>query len=111
MYRDGISLVGEAARASIPGDLLGPTLTIEDAWVLADSLAYGPRDIDAALTSYDTRRSRRISELLEHDSADDRLEMDIAPPLRQLAGFRRLAFNHVLDPQLLDVVRAVPDCL
>ncbi|PSQ30506.1 hypothetical protein BRD09_05190, partial [Halobacteriales archaeon SW_10_68_16] len=48
---DGVASVGRAAHARLPGGCLGPALSIEDGWVLADALAYGPAPVDEALAA------------------------------------------------------------
>jgi hypothetical protein len=52
---DGVASVGRAAHARLPGGCLGPALSIEDGWVLADALAYGPAPVDEALAALASR--------------------------------------------------------
>jgi FAD-dependent urate hydroxylase len=114
LFVDGIMLAGEAARPSIPGDCLGATLGIEDAWVAADALAYGPFDLDEAGRSYEARRRQRKgdleSELAELPSTD-RVPTDLSPQLRRLRRSRRHALGHVTDGDVPDVPREIPDRL
>jgi hypothetical protein len=55
---DGVASVGRAAHARLPGGCLGPALSIEDGWVLADALAYGPAPVDEALAALASRAGR-----------------------------------------------------
>lgn len=111
---DGVMLVGEAARAAIPGDCLGATLGIEDAWVAADTLAYGPPDLDQARRAYETRRRERKSDLestLAELRDDDCVPTNLSPQLRRLHATRSLAFGHLINGALPDVAREIPDRL
>jgi 2-polyprenyl-6-methoxyphenol hydroxylase-like FAD-dependent oxidoreductase len=108
------ALVGPAARTHVPGNCLGPSFGVEDAWVLADTLAYGPRPIDDALEAYETRRQRRANELCP--SSDDgtigtRTAVDLSPPLQRLCATRTLAFSHAIDGRQPELARAVPESL
>jgi len=88
------ALVGPAAHGTVPGDGLGLTLTLEDAWVIADALAYGPARIADALTEYTTRRQRRKTHLVSHfEDATSAVAMPetISPPLRHIRANRALA--------------------
>lgn len=108
---DGVTLVGAAARAAIPEGCLGPALGIEDAWVAADTLAYGPAGLERARRAYETRRrdrERDIEAALADSTADDRAPRPLSPPLRRLYRDRRLAFSHVIDGVLPDVAREIP---
>lgn len=98
MWCDGVALAGPAGHAALPGDCLGPTLAVEDAWVVADALAYGPPNPDDALDAYDVRRRRRKRELCRHATADlcrDRTPDECSPLLGRLRRARALAFGHV----------------
>jgi len=108
---DGVTLVGAAARAAIPEGCLGPALGIEDAWVAADTLAYGPSGLEKARRAYETRRrdrERDIELALADSTADDRAPRPLSPQLRRLYLDRRLAFSHVIDGGFPDVAREIP---
>jgi FAD-dependent urate hydroxylase len=114
IHTDGVALVGPATRASLPGDCLRTTLGIEDAWVLADALAYGPRDRDDALDTYERRRRRRERELHRCPTADTlsaRIPENRSPLLSRLGTCRTLAFCHVTGGQPPEVVEATPASL
>jgi len=111
---DGTASVGPAAHASVPGDCLEPTLAIEDGWVLADALAYGPESATDALAAYAHRRRRRlvdVSSALREDALVDRVSPDLPWPLRQLCARRTLAFGHLFDSPGEELIRDVPDRL
>lgn len=111
---DGVALAGPSTRSSLPGDCLGTALGVEDAWVLADTLAYGPSGREAALAAYETRRRRRQTELTRH--AMDQLPLArtparLSPRLSRLCAARALAFRHVTGEPTPDVAYAAPDSL
>ncbi|WP_247006164.1 FAD-dependent oxidoreductase [Halorientalis litorea] len=111
---DGVALAGPSTRSSLPGDCLGTALGVEDAWVLADTLAYGPSERAAALAAYETRRRRRQTELTRH--AMDQLPLArtparLSPRLSRLCATRALAFRHVTGEPTPDFAHAVPDSL
>lgn len=111
---DRVAFVGPAVAAPLPGDALGPTLGIEDAWVLADSLAYGPADIETALADYESRRRQRraaISAITDSQTSPARVETELSPALRQLCRTRTVAFSHVLDRPLPEAIRRTVDGL
>jgi len=96
-----VTLVGRPVSGSVPGDCLGAALGIEDAWVLADSLAYGPDAIDDALAEYASRRRRRNTEILdryETRSGPPQLCEELTPVLWQLWATRAIAFGHRSEP-------------
>ncbi|MFW6321383.1 MAG: FAD-dependent oxidoreductase [Halohasta sp.] len=112
LVEDRIARVGPASRAAIPGGCLDLALGIEDGWVLADALAYGPPSVDAALAAYERRRRERSRELTAWlAAAADREESTARSPwLRELYARRRLAFSHV-HGGLPAVAEAVPNRL
>lgn len=98
MCTETSALVGPLAHGTIPGDGLGLTLTLEDAWVIADALAYGPARIADALTEYTTRRRRRKTHLVSHfEDASTTVAMPetLSPPLRHVRSNRALAFGRL----------------
>jgi len=114
VHADGVVLIGSAARASLPGDCLRTTLGIEDAWVLADALAYGPRDRDDALDEYEQRRRRRERELVQCSTTATpaaQTSKNLSLLLSRLCARRALAFWHVTDGRLPDVAESIPASL
>ncbi|WP_253737490.1 FAD-dependent oxidoreductase [Halohasta salina] len=108
---DGVVVVGAAGRPALPGDCLGAALDIEAAWVIADALAYGPEDIDAALEAYQCRRRRRQRVIAEAvAAATDDPPVDLDPVLRWLRTRRRLAFGHTDDGNAA-LAESIPDRL
>lgn len=108
----GIALAGGDAHFTVPGDCLGTTLGIEDAWVLADTVASGSADIESALARYATRRRRRRSALV--GATLERTGRAGGPTeshsmLGHLSARRRLAFEHIVGQSLPAVAHAVPD--
>lgn len=114
VHADGVVLVGPGTRASLPGDCLRTTLGIEDAWVLADALAYGPQDRDDALDAYERRRRRRDRDIQQYAMADApaaRVPGHISPSLSRLCASRTLAFGHVTSGHPPDVAATIPESL
>lgn len=108
----GVALAGPAARATVPGDALGPSLGVEDAWVLADALAYGPARTGDALDAYEHRRRRRartVATLAEATTSERAGEL--TPALARLCARRTLAYSHVVADHLPEPARTVPRCL
>ncbi len=109
---DGIVRVGSAARSSVPGDPLAASVGIEDGWVLADALAYGPDGVGAALADYEHRRRHRERALAAAVGEEaETYPVDRSQPLRYLVARRRLAFSHVHDGQPHPLVESVPQRL
>jgi hypothetical protein len=111
-----VVLVGPAVHGTIPGDCLGPTLALEDGWVLADSLAYGPSTVEDALGQYADRRQRRMSALNERvqtlEAKEGRRQcVDLSQSIRQLCLYRSIAFSHVLDSQIDPFGTGIPNRL
>ena len=111
---DAVVSIGPAARSALPGSLVGPSLGLEDGWVLADCLVDGTLSMDAALASYETRRRTRERSIQHHISADvaaSRVSPDCSPLLARLRSSRAIAFGHAIDGDLPDWASAVPGCL
>jgi 2-polyprenyl-6-methoxyphenol hydroxylase-like FAD-dependent oxidoreductase len=108
-----VALIGPGAHTPVPGSCLGASFGIEDAWVVADALAYGPESVDDALSSYERRRQRRATALCPRpdDTAGTRVQTALSPPLQRLCAARTLAFSHAIDGRLPELARAVPDDL
>jgi 2-polyprenyl-6-methoxyphenol hydroxylase-like FAD-dependent oxidoreductase len=108
---EGVALVGPAARAPLPGDCLGPALAVEDGWVLADALAFGPGPVDDALGAYADRRRRRMAELAAATSDDglvERAPAGVSGPLRELCARRTVALGHLFDAAPDGLGRGIP---
>lgn len=111
VHTESVALVGPEARASLPGDCLSVTRSIEDAWILADALAYGPPAVDDALAAYSKRRRLRERDLLTASVGTPPTTgapADCSPTLRYLAASRALAFSHVRGHSLPDRLLSVP---
>ncbi len=111
---DGVASVGPAAHASVPGGCLGPALAVEDGWVLADALAYGPAALEDALAAYADRRRQRltaISSALRDDALLARVSDDLSGPLARLCARRTVAFGHLFDETAEELVDDVPERL
>jgi len=110
---DGVAAVGPAAHASVPGGCLSATLAVEDGWVLADALAYGPEPVADALAAYADRRRKRlvdISSALQDETLVERVSPDLQPPLDGVCARRTLAFGHLFGVAE-GLVRDVPEQL
>ena len=95
---NGVALVGAGARSGVPGDRLCPTLGCEDAWVLADELAYGPEVVEKALSKYEQRRRQRMRQLVDSvPVSPSRLPTDCSVFIQRLAGRRTIAFGNMLE--------------
>ena len=111
---DNIALVGPAVHSSIPGDCLGPALSIEDGWVLADTLAYGPLSHRKALQEYAARRRQRLARIYETITDDvftARVDSDLSGAIRQLCVRRTLAFGHLFETIDTGLVENIPERL
>jgi FAD-dependent urate hydroxylase len=56
-----VTLLGDAAHATTPNLGQGACMAIESAYVLADSVAAGSRDLPSALLAYENRRRERTA--------------------------------------------------
>jgi 2-polyprenyl-6-methoxyphenol hydroxylase-like FAD-dependent oxidoreductase len=103
------ALVGPAVRPSGPANPLTAALAVEDAWVLADALAYGPESVPAALDAYRRRRRRRDARI-DADGPAGRCGPRRArwPALDRLADARALGFGHVLGDEIPALARVEP---
>ena len=118
--------VGAASRGVVPGDCLEATRGIEDAWIVADTLAYGPDEVESALDDADRRRRQRAREYVaaveatfesnRHSTASGHPTnsghpADRSPWLRRLLARRRLAFSHLIDGRIPRVAESIPQRL
>ena len=106
--------IGGAARSTPPASGLAPALAVEDAWVLADALAYGPGRIDDALDDYARRRRGRVAALTaatEEAAFAARVPEGAGRSLRRLAAARTLAFGHCFGDEARAYAADVPQGL
>lgn len=110
LVADGIALVGPETRVSMPGDWMGATLGIEDAWVIADTLADGPPEVATALAEYARRRRRRVRDIIESSAVWPVQTAGSAEPmalLRPLCTKRRHAIGYMVDQPVQSVAEDV----
>ena len=77
-HRGRVALLGDAAHATTPHLASGAGIAVEDAIVLADTLA-GASDIETALRQYADRRFERCRLVVENSLALGRMQLDGAP--------------------------------
>lgn len=94
--RPGSVLIGDAAHAFSPSMAQGGAMALEDALVLADTLATGP-DVTGALTAFHARRAGRVAWVLAQNHRRDKAR-NLPTPLRNFtlrrAGERLFKANH-----------------
>ncbi|MBT3164483.1 FAD-dependent monooxygenase [Streptomyces sp. Vc74B-19] len=94
--RPGAALVGDAAHTFSPSMAQGGAMALEDAAVLADTLADAP-DVTAALTSFQARRAGRVAWVVAQNHRRDKAR-NLPTPLRDFtlrrAGERLFKANH-----------------
>jgi FAD-dependent urate hydroxylase len=89
-------LIGDAAHPFSPSMAQGGAMALEDAQVLADSLATAP-DVAAALAAFQSRRTERVAWVVAQNHRRDKAR-NLPTPLRNLvlrrAGERLFKANH-----------------
>ncbi|MCK0148727.1 FAD-dependent monooxygenase [Marivita sp. S6314] len=70
-FAPGVALLGDAAHPTLPFLAQGANMALEDAWVLADSLAHAVT-VDAALEAYQIRRKGRVRRVINAASRNAR---------------------------------------
>lgn len=70
-YGPGLALLGDAAHPTLPFLAQGANMAMEDAWVLAASLADAP-DMDTGLAAYQQRRKARVTRVIDAASKNAR---------------------------------------
>jgi FAD-dependent urate hydroxylase len=89
-------LIGDAAHAFSPSMAQGGAMALEDALVLADTLATEP-DVPTALAAYQARRTSRIAWVISQNHRRDKTR-NLPTPLRnttlRLAGEHLYKANH-----------------
>lgn len=100
--RGRVLLIGDAAHATSPNMAQGAAMALEDALVLADSVA-GQPSVDAALTAFIARRKPRNDWVLAQTHRRDRTR-NLPTPVRDLAlrHLGRRIYRANYDPLLLD---------
>lgn len=86
------ALVGRAARSLPPGAPIGPSLAVEDAYVLAAELAVSssaPASTASALDAYAQRRRARHRSLARHAPLEDRFRAAHRDPVAGCWSFRQ----------------------
>ena len=82
--RGKVALMGDAAHATLPFLAQGAVMAIEDAWVLAESLA-GSEGVEAGLALYEARRKARCRRIVAAADRNARIYHLRLPGLRQAA--------------------------
>ena len=85
-HRDHTVLLGDAAHPTLPFLAQGANMAIEDAWVLATSLAE-MATTSAALAQYQSRRDRRVRKVIAAAGRNAWKYHLRIPPLRKVAHF------------------------
>ncbi|OSQ52183.1 FAD-dependent oxidoreductase [Marivita geojedonensis] len=67
----GLAILGDSAHPTLPFLAQGANMAMEDAWVLADSLASAP-DLQTGLASYQQRRRARVTRVIDAASKNAR---------------------------------------
>ncbi|RPK32140.1 FAD-dependent monooxygenase [Streptomyces sp. ADI93-02] len=94
--RPGAVLIGDAAHAFSPSMAQGGAMALEDALVLAETLAT-ETDVNTALTKFQTRRADRVAWVVTQNHRRDKAR-NLPTPLRNLtlrwSGERLFKANH-----------------
>jgi salicylate hydroxylase len=90
-------LVGDAAHPTLPFLAQGANLALEDAWVLADTLADAP-GVSAALTTFQDRRFDRVKRAIRAANANAR-NYHLRNPLARFAAHSALRFAGMVRPR------------
>lgn len=92
------AILGDAAHPTLPFLAQGANMALEDAWVLADSLALTNRPADG-FALYQSRRHARVTKVIDAASRNARNYHLAFPPLR-FAAHSALRIASTLAPQL-----------
>ena len=95
-HGEGTALVGDAAHPTLPFMAQGACLALEDAWVLAESLAEGT-DMASGLSAYQQARQSRASRIVAAASRNAWKYRLSLPPLRR-AGHMALRLGGRFAP-------------
>jgi salicylate hydroxylase len=96
-HRGHAVILGDAAHPTLPFMAQGAVMALEDAWVLADSLAAQGLDTGPAL--YQARRRSRAARVIEAANRNAR-NYHYANPLARLIGYSGLRLVSALAPGL-----------
>ncbi len=95
--RDGLALAGDAAHPTLPFLAQGANLALEDAWVLAETLAaLEPED---ALQAYQLQRRQRAEKVIEAANSNAR-NYHLRHPLVRLVAHSALRLTGAAFPSL-----------
>ncbi|MFV2052659.1 FAD-dependent monooxygenase [Aliiroseovarius sp. YM-037] len=83
-HRGRVALLGDAVHPTLPFLAQGAVMAMEDAWVLADSLA-NAEDVESGLTRYQHRRHRRAERVVAAASKNAQNYHISFPPYRAFA--------------------------
>ncbi len=97
-HKGRAAILGDAAHPTLPFMAQGAVMALEDAWVLADSLALGGFDTGPAL--YQARRRNRAVKVIEAANRNAR-NYHHANPLLKAVGFNGLRAMNRLAPERL----------
>lgn len=70
-FRDGAAILGDAAHPTLPFLAQGANMALEDAWVLADSLAR-EESVEASFALYQARREKRVRRAVQAANSNAR---------------------------------------
>ena len=108
------AVVGTGLPPRYAGDSLAATERIEESWMLADALAYGPTEVATAVSEFDQRRRARRDDLTaggDADASSRHCEIALQPPLDVLWYRRALAFSHLTDAGQSALSTEIPERL
>lgn len=83
-HRGAVAILGDAAHPTLPFMAQGANMALEDAWVLADSLA-ASGSFEAGLAAYQTRRRDRVVRVVAAANGNARKYHLKAAPMRGAA--------------------------
>lgn len=99
-HGQGVTLLGDAAHPTLPFMAQGAVMAIEDAWVLAASLA-GTDSLDAGLAAYQHKRADRVTNVVNTASKNAWRYHLSFPPLRVAAHTAMRAFGAVAPAKMM----------
>lgn len=97
---ENVALLGDAAHPTLPFMAQGAVMAIEDAWVLADSLARCD-STEAGLAMYQSRRFDRVSKVVETANGNAKKYHLSNPLLRTVAHSGMRALGKVVPSKMM----------